>query len=163
FDSERTLETAVFTLCVSLIAVDAIGGLTGRGSGHVTIAMPLLMVGLTAAFLARNVQLFRSSAQINRMLNARLAEREAELTRAAEHGTPRRDRPRAHAAGRVGLPDRAATDHRFAQPDRRRPGARPGQFAWPTAAPARCVWRQSELAHRLAPESARLRARGHPA
>src|SRR5690606_40235879 len=31
FDSERTLETAVFTLCVSLIAVDAIGGLTGRG------------------------------------------------------------------------------------------------------------------------------------
>ena len=84
FDSERILETAMFTLCVSLIAVDAIGGLMGQGSGHVTIAMPLLMLGLAAAFLARNVQLFRSSAQINRLLNARLAEREAELTRTHE-------------------------------------------------------------------------------
>jgi signal transduction histidine kinase len=46
--------------------------------------MPLLMLGLVAAFLSRNVQLFRSSAQINRLLNQRLQQREAELTRTHE-------------------------------------------------------------------------------
>lgn len=78
----RAAETAVFTLCISLIVVDAINTLTGGyHNDHVSKAMPLLMLGLAAAFLSHNVQLFRSSAQINRLLTERLRQREAELTR----------------------------------------------------------------------------------
>ncbi|MGE4072911.1 MAG: sensor histidine kinase [Lysobacterales bacterium] len=79
---QRVAETAVFTLCISLIAVDAFNTLTGGyHDDHVSKAMPLLMLGLVAAFLSHNVQLFRSAAQINRLLTERLREREAELKR----------------------------------------------------------------------------------
>ena len=81
---ERIAEIAVFSLCVSLIIVDAATALHGRGSQNVATSMPWLMLGLVAAFLARNVQLFRSSAQINRLLSERLERREAELTRTHE-------------------------------------------------------------------------------
>lgn len=82
--AERATEIAVFALCLCLIIVDAGTALFGRGTQHVATAMPWLMIGLVAAFLARNVQLFRSSAQINRLLSERLAQREAELTRTHE-------------------------------------------------------------------------------
>ncbi|MEZ5469711.1 MAG: ATP-binding protein [Lysobacterales bacterium] len=79
---QRVAETAVFTLCISLIAVDAFNALIGGYHGdHVSKAMPLLMLGLVAAFLSHNVQLFRSAAQINLLLTDRLREREAELKR----------------------------------------------------------------------------------
>lgn len=79
---QRVAETAVFTLCISLIAVDAFNTLIGGyHDDHVSKAMPLLMLGLVAAFLSHNVQLFRSAAQINRLLTERLREREAELKR----------------------------------------------------------------------------------
>ncbi len=81
---ERVAEVAVFSLCVSLIIVDATTALVGRGSQHVATAMPWLMLGLVAAFLSHNVQLFRSSAQINRLLSSRLQQREAELIRTHE-------------------------------------------------------------------------------
>jgi signal transduction histidine kinase len=41
--------------------------------------MPLLIVGFVAAFLAGNVRLFQSSAQMNALLNRQLIERTAEL------------------------------------------------------------------------------------
>ncbi len=46
---------------------------------HVNRAMPFLVLGLVAAFLARNVRLFQSSASLNTMLEQQLTERTVEL------------------------------------------------------------------------------------
>ena len=76
---ERAAEYAVLGMCLSLLAVSAWNSLNGGGPDHVNLAMPALLLGLMAAFLARNIRLFRSSEQLNQVLGERLAEREQAL------------------------------------------------------------------------------------
>lgn len=76
---------AFFFLCLSLIVADSIAEILHAEFGHnVNTSMPLLIVGFVAAFLAGNVQLFQSSAQLNTLLSQQLSERTAELTLAHE-------------------------------------------------------------------------------
>jgi two-component system sensor histidine kinase UhpB len=93
-------ETAIFGLCLTLMAWDAIGALAGFDSDqHSNRAMPFLTLGIVAAYLARNVRLFRSSAQLNTLLEGQLAERtlaleaahlrEKEMVRDQAHGQER--------------------------------------------------------------------------
>lgn len=77
---DRVLEFAVFALCISLLAADLFSELLWeRTGGFVVRSMPLLLLAFVAAFLARNIRLFQSTHEINQLLTARLAEREAEL------------------------------------------------------------------------------------
>lgn len=76
---------AFFLLCLSLIVADSIAEILLADFGHnVNTSMPLLIVGFVAAFLAGNVQLFQSSAQLNMLLSQQLSERTAELMLAHE-------------------------------------------------------------------------------
>ena len=78
--TERHIETALFILCLTLIVMDAVSTLFDLPFvQHVNRAMPFLVLGLVAAFLARNVRLFQSSASLNTMLEQQLTERTAEL------------------------------------------------------------------------------------
>lgn len=78
--SDRHWETALFMLCLTLIALDAGFVLFSYSTDkYADIAMPFLILGLTAAFLVRNVRLFQSSASLSAMLQAQLSERTAEL------------------------------------------------------------------------------------
>lgn len=93
-------ETAIFGLCLSLMAWDAIGALAGFESDqHSNRVMPFLTLGIVAAYLARNVRLFRSRAQLTGLLEGQLAERtqaleaahlrEKEMVREQAHGQER--------------------------------------------------------------------------
>jgi|JI9StandDraft_1071089.scaffolds.fasta_scaffold04232_6 two-component system sensor histidine kinase UhpB len=74
---------AFFLLCLSLIVVDSIAEIMLADFGHnVNTSMPFLIVGFVAAFLAGNVRLFQSSAQLNTLLSQQLSERTAELEQA---------------------------------------------------------------------------------
>ncbi len=76
----RHWEAAVIILLVTLIALNALSELSSTITlGFLSHTQPFLIVGLAAAFLSRNVRLFRSSAQINRELSGQLAERSKEL------------------------------------------------------------------------------------
>lgn len=77
---EQHWETALFVLCLSLIGLDAGMALfTSNTDKYSDIAMPFLIFGLAAAFLARNVRLFQSSASLNALLQDQLTERTTEL------------------------------------------------------------------------------------
>lgn len=93
-------ETAIFGLCLSLMAWDAIGALAGFESDqHSNRAMPFLTLGIVAAYLARNIRLFQSSAQLNTMLEGQLTERTAALE-AAHVREKEMVRDQAHGAER---------------------------------------------------------------
>ncbi|MEQ1495086.1 MAG: hypothetical protein ABL912_04895 [Novosphingobium sp.] len=78
--AERHIETALFILCLTLIAMDAVTTLLDLPFvQHTNRAMPFLVLGLVAAFLARNVRLFQSSASLNNLLEQQLGERTIEL------------------------------------------------------------------------------------
>lgn len=71
---------AFFFLCLSLIIIDSIAEIFHADFGqNVNTSMPLLIIGFVSAFLAGNVRLFQSSAQLNGMLSQQLSERTAEL------------------------------------------------------------------------------------
>ncbi|MEZ0244177.1 MAG: sensor histidine kinase [Sphingomonas sp.] len=73
-------ETAIFGLCLSLMAWDAIGAVAGFESDqHSNRAMPFLTLGIVAAYLARNIRLFQSSHQLTTLLEGQLVERTAAL------------------------------------------------------------------------------------
>jgi two-component system sensor histidine kinase UhpB len=76
----RVMEFAVFALCITLLAVDFVNEVAWqKASGYVIHSMPLLLLAFVVAFLARNVRLFQSTHEINRLLSERLHAREAEL------------------------------------------------------------------------------------
>ncbi|MFZ4603918.1 MAG: sensor histidine kinase [Caulobacterales bacterium] len=78
--SGHIFQHAFFFLCLSLIVADSVAEIAGADFGNnVNTSMPLLIVGFVAAFLAGNVRLFQSSAQMNALLNRQLIERTAEL------------------------------------------------------------------------------------
>jgi len=89
-------QLAFFFLCLSLIVADSVGTLTDIPLGdNVNTSMPLLIVGFVCAFLAGNVRLFQSSAQLKATLASQLDERTAEL-RAAHQRERMFDREKAH-------------------------------------------------------------------
>ena len=81
-------------------AFDLYGEMTSQANlGIMQISQPLLITGLFAAFIARNIRLFRSQEQISALLRAQLDERTAELE--AAHGRERiLVREQAHVAER---------------------------------------------------------------
>ncbi len=77
---DRYLEAAIALLLVSLFALQAITELTqALNMGYMTRTQPFLIMGIGIAFFARRVTLFRSSSQINALLQTQLDERTAEL------------------------------------------------------------------------------------
>ena len=77
---EHVVQHAFFFLCLSLIVADSIAEITrGDFGDNVNVSMPLLVIGFVAAFLADNVRLFQSSAQLNALLGQQLSERTADL------------------------------------------------------------------------------------
>lgn len=79
----RRLETAIFSLCMSLLAWDAVTTLLHlHGDGHTKRAMPFLLLAIVTVFVARNVRLFRSMEQFNALLSGQLIQRTAELEHA---------------------------------------------------------------------------------
>ena len=81
--SGHVWQHAFFFLCLSLIVADSVAEfLLADFGNNVNTSMPLLIVGFVAAFLAGNVQLFQSSAQLNTLLSQQLSQRTLELERA---------------------------------------------------------------------------------
>ncbi len=79
----RWLETAIFSLCMTLIAWDSVTSLLHLpGDSHTKRAMPFLLLAIVTVFVARNVRLFRSMEQINALLSEQLTQRTAELEQA---------------------------------------------------------------------------------
>jgi signal transduction histidine kinase len=100
---DRVWEFAVFALCITLVAADLISELLwDKTAGYLIRGMPMLLLAFVVAFLARNVRLFQSTHEINRLLSARLQAREAELaeTHRRESDLVRRE---AHQAERQRL------------------------------------------------------------
>jgi two-component system sensor histidine kinase UhpB len=97
---QRHIETALFILCLTLIVMDAVTTLLELPFvQHANRAMPFLVLGLVAAYLARNVRLFQSSASLNALLQTQLGERTAELE-AAHAREKSMVRTKAHLAER---------------------------------------------------------------
>lgn len=81
---DRYFEMALFVQILSLMVIEFFYQWRFEVStGHVQNSLPFLLIAFAAAFLSRNVRLFRSVNEINAMLKDRLAAREAEL--AAQH------------------------------------------------------------------------------
>ena len=81
---EQAWECAIFVLCATILLRDAVGevfDIFAFGSST-DLTLPFLLVALMAAFLARNIRLFRSAEQIAALLQVRLDERTAELAAA---------------------------------------------------------------------------------
>lgn len=77
---DRYLEAAIALLLVSLFAMQVITELTqALNLAYITRTQPFLILGIAVAFFARRVTLFRSSAQINSLLQSQLDERTEEL------------------------------------------------------------------------------------
>ena len=77
---DRIWEAAIFVLLATLMALNALGEwVSATTTGYLSHTQPFLILGLAVAFLARNVRLFRSSAQINAALSTQLAQRTQEL------------------------------------------------------------------------------------
>lgn len=81
-----TAEFAIFLLCATLLLRDATGNLfdVSWGGGATDVAIPLLLAALAAAFVTRNIRLFRSQAHLTAELQTQLDQRTAELTAAHE-------------------------------------------------------------------------------
>lgn len=71
----------------------------GQNTPYLTLTQPLFLLAFTIAFFSRNFRLFRSSAQINAMLQTQLDERTAEL-RSAHARETELVRQQAHDAER---------------------------------------------------------------
>ena len=79
-DKSRHWEAAIFLLLATITIVMTLGEIVGFGSGVPTnYAMPLLLLAIGMAFIARNIQLFRSAEDIATALQAKLDVRTAEL------------------------------------------------------------------------------------
>ena len=79
---ERELhwEFAIFFACMVILLREMIDRIFGFGWVNVVdYVLPLLLAALAAAFLSRNIKLFKSAAQINTMLQGQLETRTAEL------------------------------------------------------------------------------------
>ncbi|MBV7257955.1 sensor histidine kinase [Erythrobacter crassostreae] len=77
---DRYLEAAIALLLVSLLALQVITEMTDAlNMGYASRTQPFLIIGIAIAFFARRVTLFRTSAQINDLLQAQLDERTGEL------------------------------------------------------------------------------------
>jgi two-component system, NarL family, sensor histidine kinase UhpB len=76
----RVWEFAVFALCITLLGVDLVSEVVWQyTTGFINSSMPLLLLAFVIAFLARNIQLFQSTHEINQLLTAQLQAREAQL------------------------------------------------------------------------------------
>lgn len=79
-DEDRYFEAALAILLISLIVLQVTTELTqALNMGYMIRTQPFLIIGIAIAFFARRVRLFRSSAQINTLLQQQLDERTAEL------------------------------------------------------------------------------------
>ncbi|APE27946.1 sensor histidine kinase [Aurantiacibacter gangjinensis] len=77
---ERHWEAAVFLLLATIAVAMAVWQIFGTGTGMPTnYAVPILLLALVAAFVARNIRLFRSAEDIAGLLKVKLDERTAEL------------------------------------------------------------------------------------
>ncbi|MEL6688051.1 MAG: ATP-binding protein [Pseudomonadota bacterium] len=82
-EERRFAEAAIALLLMMLFAIQAFTELTqALNFGYAVRMQPFLIIGIAAAFFARRVTLFRSSAQINALLQDQLDERTAELATA---------------------------------------------------------------------------------
>ena len=80
---ERHWEAAVFLLLFTIAVHTGISIVFGLGWGQQTnYAIPILLVALVAAFVARNIRLFSSAEDFNKELQGQLEERSAELATA---------------------------------------------------------------------------------
>lgn len=79
-EEDRYIEAALAILLVSLFVLQVTTELTqALNMGYMTRTQPFLIIGIAVAFFARRVRLFRSSAQINALLEKQLEERTEEL------------------------------------------------------------------------------------
>ena len=79
--SLRLRIVALFLLLITLMGIEFMWQwLWGISTGHVTNTLPILLIAFVAAFLSRNVRLFRSMNEINALLKQQLMAREAELS-----------------------------------------------------------------------------------
>ncbi|MEL7190220.1 MAG: ATP-binding protein, partial [Pseudomonadota bacterium] len=82
-EENRYFEAAIIILLALLAAVFLINlMIDGRVKPFLELSQPLIMLGLTAGFLMRNFRLFRSTSQINALLQTQLDERTLELEQA---------------------------------------------------------------------------------
>lgn len=82
---DRIAECAILSVCVVAILFDGLGQWLpelGMGEMNLMSAAPFLMLAMVAAFIARNFTLFRSQANLNALLQSKIALREAELAQA---------------------------------------------------------------------------------
>lgn len=77
---DRYAELALYLLLITLLVLEfASEWWANRVVGYVNASLPVILIALVAAFLARNVRLFASIHEINTLLRERLSAREAEL------------------------------------------------------------------------------------
>ena len=81
---ERMWEYAIFLLCATILLRDAVGSVTRLPNWGIAtdLVLPFLLVALMAAFVARNIRLFRSQRQLSDQLETQLRARTADLERA---------------------------------------------------------------------------------
>ncbi|MBK8284148.1 MAG: hypothetical protein IPK97_04325 [Ahniella sp.] len=77
---QRYWEVALFLLLITLMGMEFLWQwMWSISTGNVTNTLPILLIAFVAAFLSRNVRLFRSMNDINALLKEQLAAREKEL------------------------------------------------------------------------------------
>lgn len=79
---DRLLESALMTVLAAATFLDALGSWypeLGLREGYLNNAAPFLMLAMLTAFLARNFRLFQSQAALNKLLQEKVTQREAEL------------------------------------------------------------------------------------
>lgn len=87
FEEDRLIESALLTVMAVALVIDALSNWFpewGVREGNLLNASAFLLLAMTAAFLARNFRLFQSQGAINALLQAKVAQREAELVEAAQ-------------------------------------------------------------------------------
>ncbi|AVP99310.1 hypothetical protein C7S18_19995 [Ahniella affigens] len=76
----RYWEAALFGLILVLMAIEFYQQWRfDRSTGHLQMSLPFLLVAFVAAFIGRNIRLFRSMNEINQLLREQLTARENEL------------------------------------------------------------------------------------
>jgi signal transduction histidine kinase len=83
---DRLLESALLTVMAAALVMDASAAWFPEQhvqAGNVRYSAVFLLLAMTAAFLARNFRLFQSQGALNELLQAKVAQREAELAEAA--------------------------------------------------------------------------------
>lgn len=82
----RLIESALLTVMATALVFDVMAQSFpewGIREGNLLNSSAFLLLAMTAAFLARNFRLFQSQGALNEMLQAKVAQREAELAEAA--------------------------------------------------------------------------------